>query len=105
MVEKLPAELATGSDPVYSVGTFDHSLTFYLRRTATLVAFRNELDFGLTLEPHKGIDSLEQWVPRWQAERQALGVMDRTTYELLMKQGVPMVLRAENPKRLIVSRR
>ncbi len=40
--------------PVYSVGTYDQSLTFYLRRPVTLVRYRGELDYGLKKTPDAG---------------------------------------------------
>jgi hypothetical protein len=91
--------------PVYSVRTYDQSLTFYLGRTVTLVDWRGELDFGLTLAPQKGIASLEAFIARWQAERQALAVMEPETYAQLQAAQVPMVVRASVPHELVVSRR
>jgi 4-amino-4-deoxy-L-arabinose transferase-like glycosyltransferase len=91
--------------PVYSVRTYDQSLTFYLGRTVTLVDWRGELDFGLTLAPQKGIASLEAFIARWQAERQALAVMEPETYAQLQAARVPMVVRASVPRELVVSRR
>jgi 4-amino-4-deoxy-L-arabinose transferase-like glycosyltransferase len=93
------------SATIYSVGTYDQSLTFYLRRTVTLVDYRGELDFGLSLEPQKGLATVEDFMPRWRAEQQALAVMKPETYTQLAKSGLPMVPRASAPGELIVSRR
>ena len=71
----------------------------------TLVESRGELDFGLTLEPQKGLDSLEAFGTRWLAGPDALAVMEPETYSLLQQRGLPMVVRARVPERLIVSRR
>jgi 4-amino-4-deoxy-L-arabinose transferase-like glycosyltransferase len=91
--------------PIFAVRTYDQTLPFYLGRTMTLVDSRGELDFGLTLEPQKTLDSLEAFVPRWLREPDALAVMEPDTYALLQRQGLPMVVRANAPGRLIVSRR
>ncbi len=91
--------------PIYSVRTYDQSLTFYLQRTVTLVDWRGELDFGLTLEPQKGIASLDSFVTRWRAEGQALAVMEPDIYAQLQAAELPMVLRASVPHELVVSRR
>jgi len=91
--------------PIYAVRTYDQTLPFYLRRTMTLVETRGELDFGLRLEPEKGLASLEAFVARWRAEPDAFAVMEPDTYALLERQGLPMVVRAQAPERLIVSRR
>lgn len=90
---------------LYSVRTYDQTLAFYLGRTMTLVDERNELDFGLTLEPQKGISTLDAFTTSWMAEPAALAVMQPDTYSLLHGEGLPMVIRATSPSRLIVSRR
>jgi 4-amino-4-deoxy-L-arabinose transferase-like glycosyltransferase len=91
--------------PIYAVRTYDQTLPFYLGRTMTLVETRGELDFGLRLEPEKGLGSLEAFVARWGTEPDALALMEPDTYALLQRRGLPMVVRASSPERLIVSRR
>jgi 4-amino-4-deoxy-L-arabinose transferase-like glycosyltransferase len=90
---------------IYAVRTYDQTLPFYLGRTMTLVDTRGELDFGLALEPQKTLSSLAAFAPRWRRESDALAVMEPDTYALLERQGLPMVVRASVPGRLIVSRR
>ncbi len=104
LVAQLPPRLRAETT-VYSVRMYDQSLPFYLRRTVTLVNYRGELDFGLTLEPQKAIDSLAAFEPLWGEASQALAVMQPSTYAVLMRAGLPMVLRAQTPNELIVSRR
>jgi len=104
LARALPPDLARGTT-VYSVRTYDQSLTFYLGHTVTLVDSRGELDFGLNLEPGKALATVDDFVPRWQAEQQALAVMEPPTYALLLQRGLPMVVRARAPRELIVSRR
>jgi 4-amino-4-deoxy-L-arabinose transferase-like glycosyltransferase len=90
---------------LYAVRTYDQTLPFYLARTMTLVDSRGELDFGLGLEPDKGIPTLPAFATRWMADPEALAVMEPDTYALLRARGLPMVVRASDPNRLIVSRR
>ena len=90
--------------PVYSVRTYDQSLTFYLRHPVTLVEYRGELDFGQTLEPDKAIATLAAFTTLWRNGAQALAVLERPTYQQLQTQGLPMVIRATSPRTLIVSR-
>jgi len=90
--------------PVYSVRTYDQSLTFYLRHPVTLVEYRGELDFGQTLEPDKAIATLAAFAALWRNGAQALAVLERPTYQQLQTQGLPMVIRATSPRTLIVSR-
>ncbi|HTV50472.1 MAG TPA: glycosyltransferase family 39 protein [Steroidobacteraceae bacterium] len=103
LIAQLPAPLRAVAT-VYSVRTYDQSLTFYLRRTVTLVEYRGELDFGLTLAPQREIATLAQFEARWRSGAQALAVMSSATYAQLVRDRVPMVLRAAEPHELIVSR-
>jgi 4-amino-4-deoxy-L-arabinose transferase-like glycosyltransferase len=95
----------TPGTKLYAVRTYDQTLPFYLSRTMTLVDSRGELDFGLGLEADKGVPTLSAFATRWMAEPEALALMEPDTYALLRAQGLPMVVRASNPGRLIVSRR
>ena len=90
--------------PMFSVRTYDQSLPFYLRRTMTLVDEKGELTFGLEFEPHKGMPSLEIFESQWRDLPQGLAVVEPKTYALLQQHGVPMVVRARDLRRLIVSR-
>ncbi|HEY1900514.1 MAG TPA: phospholipid carrier-dependent glycosyltransferase [Steroidobacteraceae bacterium] len=104
LYDQLPQALRQGV-PVYSVRTYDQSLTFYLRHPVTLVEYRGELDFGETLEPARSIATLGAFAPVWRASAQALAVVERPTYQQMQQQGFSMVIRASSPARLIVSRR
>ena len=104
LYQQLPPQLRE-KVPVYSVRTYDQSLTYYLRRPVTLVEYRGELDFGQTLEPLKSLPTLAAFAPVWRAAPQALAVVQRKTYEQLEEQGLPMVIRATSPNAYIVSRR
>ena len=103
LYQQLPAALRQ-EVPVYSVRTYDQSLTFYLRHPVTLVEYRGELDFGQTLDPARSIGTLAAFIPIWRHSPQALAVLERPTYQQLLTQGLPMVIRASSPRTLIVSR-
>ncbi|HTB68657.1 MAG TPA: glycosyltransferase family 39 protein [Steroidobacteraceae bacterium] len=91
--------------PVYSVRTYDQSLTFYLRHPVTLVEYRGELDFGQTLEPTRSIATLAAFAPVWRDGGQALAVVEQKTYQQMQSAGFPMVIRASALRTYIVSRR
>lgn len=102
-------DLAQGMAPyvspatrLYSVGDYQQSLPFYLRRTMTLVDYRGELDFGLTQEPALGIDDLEDFARAWNSPSQAVAVMSETTYHDLLDKGLPMHLIAQQHKLIAV---
>ena len=88
--------------PFYSVGTYDQTLDFYLDRTVTLVQFRDELDFGLQLEPQLGIDTVAQWLEIWRGQPYALALIGNDLYEQLSTAGFPMTRIAQDTRRSII---
>jgi hypothetical protein len=88
----------------YSVGTWDNSFGFYIGRELVLVAYRDELDLGLTLDPERGIETLEEFVERWVADDEAAAMMQPRTYEALVARGLPMALVARDARRVFVLR-
>ena len=103
IVQKIKQELKPGM-PFYSVDTYDQSLQFYLRRTTTMVAYKDELGFGIAQEPGKFIPDLALFEKTWNADREALALMSPKTYDGLRAQGLPMRLVARDTRRVIVSR-
>ena len=91
--------------PLYSVGTYDQSLPFYLRRTVTLVKFRGELDYGLNRAPNLGVADIDEFISLWSAQTQAYAVMDIGTFKNLTERGVPMRNLGQNVQRVLVARR
>jgi 4-amino-4-deoxy-L-arabinose transferase-like glycosyltransferase len=71
------------SGPIYSVGVFRQSLSFYLKRPVTVVAYQGELAFGLEQEPAQGIATLETFKNVWRTTPDALAVMQKKTFQLL----------------------
>ena len=98
----LPA--ADRDAPVYSVGTYDQSLTFYLRRTVTLVGYRGELDYGLRKEPGAEIADVAEFLRRWSPPTRAFAVMEKAMFNDLKSRGVPMRLVAQTVNRVLVAR-
>jgi 4-amino-4-deoxy-L-arabinose transferase-like glycosyltransferase len=101
------AAALSGNDqgaPVYSIGTYDQSLTFYLRRTVTLVGYRGELDYGLRKAPGAEIADVAEFLRRWSSPTQAFAVMEKTMFNDLKSRGVPMRLVAKNANRVLVAR-
>jgi 4-amino-4-deoxy-L-arabinose transferase-like glycosyltransferase len=92
--------------PFYSVGQFDHSVPFYLRRAVTLVDYRGELGPGIDLEPHKYVPTIDEFADRWMAEgHQAFAILERDTLGRLQQRGLPMTEVAANRRLVIVARR
>ena len=103
IAQKIKPELKPGM-PFYSVDTYDQSLQFYLRRSTTMVAYKDELGFGIAQEPEKFIPTLAQFETTWNAEREALALMPPRAYEAFRAQGLPMRLVARDTRRIVVAR-
>jgi 4-amino-4-deoxy-L-arabinose transferase-like glycosyltransferase len=91
--------------PLYSVRTYDQSLTFYLQRTVTLVGYRGELDYGLRQAPNGEIADVDEFLRLWDSQTRAYAVMDKRTFNNFKERGVPMRNIGENVGQVMVSRR
>ncbi|MEI7680022.1 MAG: glycosyltransferase family 39 protein [Betaproteobacteria bacterium] len=101
LVKKLPADL-TPDVPFYSIGSYEQTLPFYLKRTLTLVEYQDEMAFGLQQEPQHWIPTIKAFEPVWNAQPYALAVMGPDMYIQLQKSGLPMQLIARDTERVFV---
>jgi 4-amino-4-deoxy-L-arabinose transferase-like glycosyltransferase len=93
--------------PVYSVGTYRQSMTFYMQHTVIPVQYTDELEFGLLQEPQRGIATLEEFYARWrrgvaQGQRQ-YAIVRADLYETLRQNGLDMALRGSGDEMVLVS--
>ena len=88
--------------PFFSVDTYDQSLQFYLKRTTTMVAYRDELEFGIAIEPEKFIPDLAGFERAWMAAPAAWALMSPATWEELHRKGLPMTEVLRDTRRVIV---
>lgn len=107
----MPALAAAGAtDPairVYSVGIYEQSLTYYLKRTVTLVDYWDEFTFGLEQQPQLSIPTIPAFVQQWRADA-AAGVRSVaiTRPEIaadLQRQGVPLRIVAADARRTVIA--
>src|SRR5262249_47303517 len=91
--------------PVYQIAMYDQTIPFYLGRTTTLVAFRDELALRIDAEPEPQIPKLADWVAQWSVLTTAYAVMTPDLYEQLAAAGIPMRVLARDSRRVIVARR
>jgi len=89
---------------LYSIEMYDQTLPFYLGRTLTLVNERDELEYGLTEEPAKGVPTLEAFAERWRADASALAIMPPTTYPRLVAMNLPMRVILKDSRFVVVSK-
>jgi 4-amino-4-deoxy-L-arabinose transferase-like glycosyltransferase len=96
--------LAAGA-PLYTVDTFDWTLPFYARRFVVPVAYRGELDFGLTADPGRGLATLAEFKARWQAADSGYALVPHATADAFSREGVTMRVLAQDFDNVLVSRR
>jgi hypothetical protein len=102
LVPAIEAEL-TPTTPIYAVGLYDQTLPFYLRRTMILVEHPDEMEFGLGLEPQLWLPTRGEFITRWQNGERALAITRPEIYAELQKQGLPMRLVAQDPRRIVIA--
>ncbi|MDP2879311.1 MAG: glycosyltransferase family 39 protein [Sulfuricella sp.] len=89
IAEQIKPHLRPGA-PFYSLEGYDQTLTFYLKRTVTLVNYQDEMAFGIAQEPHKWLPDIESFKQAWVQQPYALAIMSHGTYQQLSQQGLPM---------------
>jgi 4-amino-4-deoxy-L-arabinose transferase-like glycosyltransferase len=105
------ARVAPHGAPVFTVQDYYQSLPFYLRRTVTLVDYRDEFSFGLEQAPQLGIPDLDAFTARWQGLPEGYALMTITTRQRLATGdfatgGFEMRVLGEFPGRIVlISRR
>ncbi len=89
--------------PFYSVGTYEQTLPFYIKRTVTLVAFADEMAYGLAQEPGLGLPDYREFERVWRSSPYALAIMTPETYAEFRKTGLPMQEIARDTRRVVVT--
>jgi 4-amino-4-deoxy-L-arabinose transferase-like glycosyltransferase len=89
--------------PFYSVGTYEQTLPFYLKRTVTLVAFADELAYGLAQEPQLWLPDIASFERAWRQQHYALAIMPPQLYEQLVAGGLPMREIARNRRHVVAT--
>jgi hypothetical protein len=101
LVQKLKPHLKPGV-PFYSVGSYEQTLPFYIKRTVTLADYQDEMAFGLKHEPQLWVPDLAGFERRWRTHDYALAVMGPDMYEQLLQAQIPMQLIARDTERVFV---
>jgi 4-amino-4-deoxy-L-arabinose transferase-like glycosyltransferase len=96
-------ELRPGA-PFYSVGMYDQTLPFYLKRTVTLVDYADEFEFGLAQEPRRRIDTIVEFEKRWREDPMAYAVMSEDLWRRLEADRLPMRVIARDVRRVVVAK-
>ena len=106
VIESLFGEKRPRNDttPFYSVGSFDHSLPFYVARPVVMVGDRSELGAGIAAEPDKFVDTVEAFSALWLARSDGYAAMTPRRFDELERSGLPMHVLARDARRVIVTR-
>lgn len=88
--------------PFYSIGMYDQTLPFYLKRTFTLVGYQGELAFGIAQEPRKYLPDVAAFKRAWSVQPYALAIMPPDVYQKIEREGLPMQLIARDTRRVVV---
>ncbi|HAT33074.1 MAG TPA: phospholipid carrier-dependent glycosyltransferase [Janthinobacterium sp.] len=106
LVPQIKAELSPGTK-IYSIGDYEQSLSFYLRRTVILVDYWDEFTFGLEQEPALSIPTVDAFAVQWREDAAAgvrdIAIVNRNSYADLQKRGMPMRVVAEDTRRVVVA--
>ncbi|NGZ84784.1 glycosyltransferase family 39 protein [Duganella aceris] len=106
LVQAIRGEL-TEAATIYSVGTYQQSMTFYMGHTVIPVQYTDELEFGLQQEPQRGIATLEQFYARWRQDaaggKPQYAIVNAGLFGRLQQQGLPMSIRARTDDLVLVS--
>jgi 4-amino-4-deoxy-L-arabinose transferase-like glycosyltransferase len=86
---------------VYSVGTYEQSLPFYLGRTVRLVDYEDEFALGQDAEPEKTLEEID-FEQDWLRPGEALAIMHPESYIGMKDDGLPMQVLHEDPRRVLV---
>jgi len=106
LIPAIKAELKPDTR-IYSIGTYEQSLTWYLERSVILVAYRDEFGFGLDQQPELAIAQMQAFVGQWTRDAAAgvrdLGIVRADIYNQLKQQGVPMRVVAQDKRRIVIA--
>jgi hypothetical protein len=102
LVASLPRAPARDA-AVFTVETYDHTIPWALRRTVTMVGYKDELAQAIGWEPRAFIPDLPAFARAWTAEREAYAFFAVRDFERLRRElGVPMEVAARGARYVIV---
>lgn len=90
--------------PFFSVDMYDQTFQFYLKRTTTLVSFKDELSFGIAQEPEKFIADISGFEAAWTQAPVAWALMKPERWQSFTDKGLPMTEVARDNYRVIVKK-
>lgn len=87
----------------FTVDTYDHTVPWSLRRTVTMVGYKDELAQAVTWEPDKFIADMAGFARQWSAAQEAYALFAVRDFDRMRKElGLPMEEVARGPRYVIV---
>ena len=96
--------LVNADAPFYSVAMYEQTLPFYLKRTFTLVAYEDEMGFGIKQEPERYIPDFGGLAKEWARQSQAYAIMPVQFHQTLLEMKMPMKTIYQDPQYIVVSK-
>ncbi len=90
--------------PFYSIADYEQTLPFYLKRTFTLVAYQDEMAFGIMQEPQRWVPDIPSFIKLWQALPAGYAIMPVNIYPQLQSAGLTMKIIYEDTHNIVVSK-
>jgi 4-amino-4-deoxy-L-arabinose transferase-like glycosyltransferase len=87
--------------PVYALDTYDHTLPWYLRRTVTMVAYRDELGAAVDWDSSLFVPTVEEFERRWPAHPQAYAFVGAGAFDKMAAR-LPMTVIARDARYVFV---
>jgi len=106
MVPAIEAEL-TPTTPIYSVGMYEQSLTFYLQRPVILVDYLDEFEFGLQQQPALAIPTTAAFLEKWRRDAAAgvknIAITSDYVARGMQRGGEPVRIVASDARRTVIA--
>ncbi len=103
IAQKIKPEL-TPDMPFFTVGMYDQTLPFYLKRTLQMVEHTDELKYSIEWEPQKFMPTFAEFEAAWKSAPKAMALMPPDVHQRLHAQGLPMREIARDTRRVIVTK-
>lgn len=90
---------------LYSVGNYEQSLPFYLKRTLTLVDYVDEFEMGQNSEPARWIKKLADFPAAWNAPGAAIAIIPPGDVDKIRALGIDFDVIHTDPRRIAIQKR
>ena len=90
---------------LYSVGNYEQTLPFYLKRTLTLVDYVDEFEMGQKREPEKWIPKQSDFALAWNAPGPAIAIIPPRDVDKIRALGIDFDVIHQDPRRAAIKKK